>query len=52
MPPPNLLFIFTDEQRYDTMAAYGNERIETANLAGRIRPWRERTGDPVELPEL
>jgi arylsulfatase A-like enzyme len=32
MRPPNLLFIFTDEQRYDTMAAYGNERIETPNL--------------------
>ncbi len=32
MRPPNLLFIFTDEQRYDTMAAYGNHRIETPNL--------------------
>jgi arylsulfatase A-like enzyme len=32
MRPPNLLFIFTDEQRYDTMAAYGNRRIETPNL--------------------
>lgn len=30
--PPDLLFIFTDEQRYDTMAAYGNHRIETPNL--------------------
>jgi len=30
--PPNLLFIFTDEQRYDTMSAYGNHRIETPNL--------------------
>ena len=28
----NLLFIFTDEQRYDTMAAYGNTRIEVPNL--------------------
>ena len=25
--PPNLLFIFTDEQRFDTLAAYGNARI-------------------------
>ncbi len=29
---PNLLFIFTDEQRADTMAAYGNDRIEVPNL--------------------
>ncbi len=30
--PPNLLFIFTDEQRYDTLAAYGNVQIATPNL--------------------
>jgi len=29
---PNLLFIWTDEQRYNTMAAYGNEKIRTPNL--------------------
>ena len=29
---PNLLFIFTDEQRADTMAAYGNHNIRTPNL--------------------
>ncbi len=29
---PNLLFLYTDEQRYDTMAAYGNRRIETPHL--------------------
>ncbi len=29
---PNLLFIFTDQQRADTMACYGNERIEAPNL--------------------
>ena len=28
----NLLFIWTDEQRYNTMAAYGNEKIRTPNL--------------------
>lgn len=28
----NLVFLFTDEQRADTMAAYGNHRIETPNL--------------------
>jgi arylsulfatase A-like enzyme len=32
MPKPNLLFIFTDEQRADTMAAYGNPHIEMPNL--------------------
>ena len=32
MRPPNLLFLFTDEQRADTMAAYGNTRIQTPNL--------------------
>ncbi|MFW6158042.1 MAG: sulfatase [Planctomycetota bacterium] len=32
MPSPNLLFLFTDEQRADTMAAYGNTRIQTPNL--------------------
>ncbi|MBN1641061.1 MAG: sulfatase-like hydrolase/transferase [Anaerolineae bacterium] len=32
MRSPNLLFIFTDEQRYDTMAAYGNRAIETPAL--------------------
>jgi len=29
---PNLLFIFTDEQRADTLGAYGNRRIGTPNL--------------------
>ena len=29
---PNILFIFTDEQRYDTMTAYGNRAIQTPNL--------------------
>ncbi len=30
--PPNLLFILTDEQRYDTLACYGNRQIEMPNL--------------------
>lgn len=30
--PLNLLFILTDEQRFDTSAPYGNEAIETPNL--------------------
>ena len=29
---PNLLFLFTDEQRADTMACYGNDWISTPNL--------------------
>ena len=29
---PNLLFIQTDEQRADTMAAYGNRKIHAPNL--------------------
>jgi arylsulfatase A-like enzyme len=29
---PNLLFIWTDEQRADTMAAYGNKKIHAHNL--------------------
>ncbi len=29
---PNLLFIYTDEQRFDTLAAYGNSQIEMPNL--------------------
>ena len=29
---PNILFIFTDQQRADTMACYGNELVETPNL--------------------
>jgi arylsulfatase A-like enzyme len=32
MSQPNLLFIFTDEQRADTLAAYGNDKIEMPNL--------------------
>ena len=29
---PNLLFIFTDQQRSDTMECYGNNLIRTPNL--------------------
>ena len=32
MTPPNLLFLYTDEQRYDTLAAYGNSLIHMPNL--------------------
>lgn len=29
---PNLVFIFTDQQRYDTMSVYGNDKIKAPNL--------------------
>ena len=29
---PNLLFLIVDEQRYDTLAAYGNDRIQMPSL--------------------
>ncbi len=32
MDRPNLLFLFTDEQRADTLAAYGNRRIRMPHL--------------------
>lgn len=32
MKQPNLLFIYTDEQAFNTLAAYGNTRIQMPNL--------------------
>ncbi len=32
MSRPNLLFIFTDQQRADTMSAYGNDLIQMPSL--------------------
>ncbi|MDA0347902.1 MAG: hypothetical protein O3C20_10925 [Verrucomicrobia bacterium] len=29
---PNILFIWTDQQRFDTLAAYGNHRIHAPHL--------------------
>ncbi len=29
---PNILLLFTDDQRFDTLAAWGNEQIHTPNL--------------------
>ena len=29
---PNILFVFTDQQRADTMACYGSMDIQTPNL--------------------
>lgn len=29
---PNLLFLFTDQQRVDTLACYGNQKLEMPNL--------------------
>ena len=32
MSKPNLLFIFTDQQRSDTLACYGNTHVQAPNL--------------------
>lgn len=36
-PRPNVLFLFTDDQRADTLAALGNPHIRTPNLDGLVR---------------
>ncbi|MBT4159403.1 MAG: sulfatase-like hydrolase/transferase, partial [Planctomycetaceae bacterium] len=30
--PPNIVFLFADDQRADTIAAHGNSHIQTPNL--------------------
>ena len=37
MPRPNVLFIMTDQQRFDTIASLGNEQIYTPNLDRLVR---------------
>lgn len=37
MQPPNLLFIFTDQQRAETLGCYGNTQIQTPALDGLAR---------------
>ncbi len=32
MARPNLLYLFTDQQRRDTLSCYGNDLIDTPNL--------------------
>ncbi len=32
VPPPNVLFVMTDDQRKDAMSAYGNPILETPNM--------------------
>ncbi len=34
---PNVLFLFTDDQRYDTIAALGNDRIKTPHLDSLVK---------------
>ncbi|HUT28820.1 MAG TPA: sulfatase-like hydrolase/transferase [Sedimentisphaerales bacterium] len=34
---PNVLFLFTDDQRFDTIGALGNEEIITPNMDGLVR---------------
>lgn len=36
-PKPNIVFIFTDDQRFDTIAALGNPVIKTPNLDRLVR---------------
>ena len=54
MPKPNLLFLFTDEQRQDTMAAYGNHLIQAPHLdalaAGSVVFTRAYVSQPVCTP--
>ncbi len=35
--PPNILFLFADDQAYDTIAALGNDEIQTPNLDRLVR---------------
>ncbi len=35
--PPNVLFVMTDQQRFDTIAALGNEHIYTPNMDRLVR---------------
>ena len=43
---PNLPFLHTDEQRFDTLACMGNDRIHMPKL-NRLaeRTWQSRVGD-------
>ncbi|MFB0525792.1 MAG: sulfatase-like hydrolase/transferase, partial [Phycisphaerae bacterium] len=34
---PNILFFFTDDQRFDTIGALGNEHIITPNMDSLVR---------------
>ena len=37
LPPPNILWYCTDQQRFDTIGALGNPHIRTPNLDGLVR---------------
>jgi arylsulfatase len=37
MPPPNILFVMTDQQRFDTIAALGHGIVNTPNLDRLVR---------------
>jgi arylsulfatase A-like enzyme len=34
---PNVLFVFTDDQRFDTIAALGNQEIQTPTLDALVK---------------
>jgi hypothetical protein len=47
---PNIIFILTDDQGYNDMAAHGNPILKTPNL-DRLRTEAIRRGLPVERRE-
>ena len=64
MTKPNVLFIFNDDQRFDTRSTLGNSEIETPNIDRLARPehavtveslrkelerWRTEFGDDQEI---
>jgi hypothetical protein len=48
---PNVMFLFTDDQRHDMIGALGSPHVQTpfmdrlADLSGQLRRLRERHGD-------
>ncbi len=51
---PNILFITTDQHRYDAVGCYGNDKIRTPNLdrlaAGGVRMDRAYAESPICIP--
>ena len=37
MKQPNVIFLFTDDQRFDTISALGNSEIHTPNIDRLVR---------------
>ena len=53
-PPPNLLFLLVDQQRFDTLRVYGNSQIVVPNLNRladqSVAFWRYYVSQPVCTP--